>query len=259
LGYDAPSNIGILVLALLYGKGDFSETLCIAVNCGEDTDCTAATAGSLLGIIHGTRGIPDKWIAPIGRGIKTISLNLGDLGHFGSFVPQTVDNLTTRTEKIALKVLEKYARNNVSIVENEKSAIVAIANDLKADTSTFSLSNGGLTSTYRYPFYEIKVAYEGGVFVEQGKEKLVKVTIIPKYRVSAVLNLHWYLPDGMLTVPTHDKQVVVAPNQQQIIQTAINVNFLTKSTTRGALEISIDGRPSVMLVPLIFISAAMAT
>jgi hypothetical protein len=66
-GWDAPSNLGILVVGLLYGEGDFGETICVAVNCGEDTDCTGATAGAMFGIIHGIDAIPQKWIEPIGR------------------------------------------------------------------------------------------------------------------------------------------------------------------------------------------------
>ena len=39
-------NIGIIVMALIYGERDYSKTLMIAVNSGYDTDCTAATAGA---------------------------------------------------------------------------------------------------------------------------------------------------------------------------------------------------------------------
>ena len=51
--YKRQSNIGITVLGLLYGEGDFDKTICLAANCGEDADCTAATAGALFGIIRG--------------------------------------------------------------------------------------------------------------------------------------------------------------------------------------------------------------
>lgn len=59
-------NIGITILALLYGQGDFSSTLMIAVNSGYDTDCTAATAGAILGLIIGADNIPDFWKQKIG-------------------------------------------------------------------------------------------------------------------------------------------------------------------------------------------------
>ena len=55
LGYDVPSNIAITLIGMLYGGEDFGKVQCIAVNCGEDTDCTAATAGSIWGIIHGAK------------------------------------------------------------------------------------------------------------------------------------------------------------------------------------------------------------
>ena len=70
MGMDAPNNIGIMVLGWLYGEDDFGKSLCIAVNCGEDTDCTAATLGAILGIIHGEKALPEKWVSPIGGVIE---------------------------------------------------------------------------------------------------------------------------------------------------------------------------------------------
>ena len=46
-------NIGITLLALYFGGMEFIDTTIIALNCGFDTDCTCATAGSILGIIRG--------------------------------------------------------------------------------------------------------------------------------------------------------------------------------------------------------------
>ncbi len=51
-------NAGATVLALLYGRGDFKQTVQIAVLAGWDCDCNPATAGGLLGIIRGFSGLP---------------------------------------------------------------------------------------------------------------------------------------------------------------------------------------------------------
>lgn len=59
-------NMAFILLALLDGDGDFSRSICTAVNCGKDTDCTAATVGALLGIMQ-PEGIDPKWIEPIGN------------------------------------------------------------------------------------------------------------------------------------------------------------------------------------------------
>ncbi|MBO9151345.1 ADP-ribosylglycohydrolase family protein [Chitinophaga sp. GCM10012297] len=48
-------NTGAIVMALLYGKGDFAESLRLAFNLGWDADCNAATVGSILGAMRGYR------------------------------------------------------------------------------------------------------------------------------------------------------------------------------------------------------------
>lgn len=46
------------VLALLYGEGDWMQTVAIAISAGYDCDNQAATCGALLGMIRGTDAIP---------------------------------------------------------------------------------------------------------------------------------------------------------------------------------------------------------
>ena len=46
-------NLGFILIALLYGQGDFRRTIQIGLACGYDTDCICATAASILGIIRG--------------------------------------------------------------------------------------------------------------------------------------------------------------------------------------------------------------
>ena len=57
-------NTGATVLALLYGQGDFKQTVQIAVLAGWDCDCNPATAGGLLGIIDGFTGLPEDLTDP---------------------------------------------------------------------------------------------------------------------------------------------------------------------------------------------------
>jgi len=47
------------ILAILYGEGDFLETVAVAVSAGYDCDNQAATCGGLLGLIHGGNSIPE--------------------------------------------------------------------------------------------------------------------------------------------------------------------------------------------------------
>jgi ADP-ribosylglycohydrolase len=84
---DAVMNIPFAVMALLLGKGDFSKTVCLSVNCGRDADCTTATVGATLGIIN-PYGIDEKWLKPIGR-----KLVIND-GVSGITHPATLDDFT---------------------------------------------------------------------------------------------------------------------------------------------------------------------
>jgi hypothetical protein len=56
-GNSTPVNGGFVVLALLYGRGDFYHTLQYAMALGEDADCNAATAGAVLGCRLGFKHI----------------------------------------------------------------------------------------------------------------------------------------------------------------------------------------------------------
>jgi hypothetical protein len=49
-GNSTPSNGGMVLLALLYGNGDFYRTLQYAMAMGLDADCNAATAGAVAGV-----------------------------------------------------------------------------------------------------------------------------------------------------------------------------------------------------------------
>jgi len=57
-------NTGATVLAILYGQGDFKNTVQIAVLAGWDCDCNPATAGGLIGIIKGYSGLPSDLADP---------------------------------------------------------------------------------------------------------------------------------------------------------------------------------------------------
>jgi ADP-ribosylglycohydrolase len=62
----AITNHALVLLALFLGQLDFEKTILLCANSGWDTDCTAATAGALLGVIHGTRALPAEWVAKLG-------------------------------------------------------------------------------------------------------------------------------------------------------------------------------------------------
>ncbi len=60
-GVHTNNNACLTVFGLMIGGGDFSRTIAETVAMGLDNDCTAATAGSIMGAVLGIGGIPAHW------------------------------------------------------------------------------------------------------------------------------------------------------------------------------------------------------
>jgi ADP-ribosylglycohydrolase len=60
-------NHALIILALLYSRGDFHQAMKIANTSGWDTDCNSGNVGCLIGVMHGLKGLeggPD-WRGPL--------------------------------------------------------------------------------------------------------------------------------------------------------------------------------------------------
>jgi ADP-ribosylglycohydrolase len=75
-------NHGLIILALLYGGGDWDHSMMIVNTCGWDTDCNSGNLGCLLGIRNGMaafdkqdwRGpVADRIIMPTADGGRTVT------------------------------------------------------------------------------------------------------------------------------------------------------------------------------------------
>jgi len=61
-------NIAADLLALWFGKGDFTDTMTLLALAGNDVDCNAGLVGNVLGVMG---DIPDNWVKPIGDLLET--------------------------------------------------------------------------------------------------------------------------------------------------------------------------------------------
>ncbi len=65
------SNTLIVCACLLYGSNDYGRSISMAVQTGFDTDCNAATVGSILGMKNGISSIDKYWIEPLHGKLNT--------------------------------------------------------------------------------------------------------------------------------------------------------------------------------------------
>jgi len=250
-GYDVPSNIGLMVFGLLYGGDDFDKMICTIVNCGEDTDCTGATAGSIYGIIHGATAIPQRWIDPIGRSIKTACLNLGELGYFGNQLPQTVDELTDRTERVAQQVLLRHSAGEIVDAVGETASITI--DDLVSQDDGAGLYRALNGPKFTFDMFTVALDYGESPLVRDNEPKTIRLTIYNDYKVQTNVSLHWYLSEGWHISPSADAYALVMPQslgEPPTFEFTLQCEHVTRALTRGVVELTAEGRPMTMLVPI---------
>ncbi|MEJ2248851.1 MAG: ADP-ribosylglycohydrolase family protein [Candidatus Lokiarchaeota archaeon] len=103
-------NIGIIILALLYGKDDkedpFGKSISIAAMMGLDTDCNCGNIGAILGAQFGEENIPKKWKVPLMDSFST---------YVRGYEKWKISELSNRIVKVGIKVIEMKGSTNVKI------------------------------------------------------------------------------------------------------------------------------------------------
>jgi hypothetical protein len=116
-GYDIPSrnyycdgcfasgiNFAASIVSLLYGEGDFKETVKIAVLTGWDSDNPAATWGGLLGFMHGRAAIEEMF----GRSLS----NRFNIHHTRGNFPNGIDNFEAMADR-GLQVVDRVVEEEL--------------------------------------------------------------------------------------------------------------------------------------------------
>jgi ADP-ribosylglycohydrolase len=98
-GVHTINNAAIVLLGLLYGGNDLTQTISIAVMGGLDTDCNGATAGSILGAAEGASALPSRWTAPLNDTIRSVVVG---------FDNSRISDLAARTVAVARRVRERF-------------------------------------------------------------------------------------------------------------------------------------------------------
>lgn len=86
------SNAMVVAASLLYGRGDYGRSICMAVETGFDTDCNGATVGSIVGMARGYRHIPAYWTEPIRDTLHTSIFGVGTV-KISNRVKMTMEHL----------------------------------------------------------------------------------------------------------------------------------------------------------------------
>ena len=261
IGWDAPSNAGITILGWLYGGGDFGQSLCTAVNCGEDTDCTGATLGAILGIIHGREGIPERWVAPLGDKIVTLCINLGDQG---LRIPKSVPELTERILRLTpiflgsrlCDTMGSTPGYTIEMLEGDnlfnRPAIINAWVERKFEDL---LSQSPFVVKHDFVIFKAFLDYGGEPYIQAGVAKRIKLKLENNLFMQQWLNLHWHLPPGWEVLPGPQTSLPLEQYHCNIATAEIEFTLICDALTQPrydlVLQITSNGRHTQGLIPVV--------
>jgi len=250
IGYDVTGNIGIFVLGWFYGEGDFGKSLAIAVNCGEDTDCTAATMGALYGILNGVDGIPEEWKKPIGDDIVTCCINDMD---WTITIPKTINELTERIiHMIPYIIGSEYCKDGF---ESAKTLYYTGAkNRFTARIDSDKVRNP-YVAHYKSELFEVLVDYCGSVFFDDCSTKKFKLKLLSNRGTQFWLNIKTYHPQYIKVKPgdTFSTYLYQFYHGMCEVEFEVDISETMENKISMVLELSIDGRCQKLFIPVTLI------
>ncbi|MBE6645091.1 MAG: ADP-ribosylglycohydrolase family protein [Ruminococcaceae bacterium] len=269
--FEAPSNVAYSVLGLLYGENDFKKSVLLATNCGDDTDCTAGTVGATLGLLFGTKIIPEDWSDYIGDKIITCSVvNIS----VGRLLPKTCAELSERVCAIAPSVLYSYEAKfhtkfrrlaSTSFTDGDSTSEGAYAELQERITQVKEKHLSLKENSVETEKAALKVrAAASKVEITANDEIKVEVDFVQRGCVQLrqyPLELRWILPDGFSAegpksaiIKTDDTPVHTHHGYGKL-----SLNYTLRSgdsvlaKQRCILEITSPGRHTAIYLPLVFL------
>lgn len=218
---DAPQNIAFTLLGWLYGK-DFEDAILKAVNCGYDTDCTAATLASILGMILGPEGLPAKWVDPVGnRVVVSPPIN-------GFPYPATLEELTERTIAMGKRVLA-HAGSGIVVLHDRPTRLAApgeVSEDFKA---LWTLEPGAdirylPEGSQEHALLKLEIRYEGNdPAIGACCTKRLQFTLTNQSNVPLAFRAGLALPEGWREAGQTQEQATLylAARESRIWETAV--------------------------------------
>ncbi len=254
--FEAPANVAFVVLGLLYGEGDFKKSMIYAINCGDDTDCTGATIGSVMGILYGTAGIPDDWRQHIGDDIVTVSINKGAI----SGVPNTCAELTERVCRMIPVMLWSEDIRHIDIHADGDCADAADVEKFKGGNLRAQLEERpGMSVDYDFIYMKARIIYDDEPEIAPGGEIRMRAVFTSPWPGigPAYLTLRWILPEGWSTdcrqhvqLPHCFPDFVGDRRPRNEISFTLRAGERVEAVNHLILQVICDGHPTPSCIPV---------
>lgn len=255
--FQAPANVAFTMLGMLYGEGDFKKSMILAINCGDDTDCTGATLGSLFGIMYGMKGIPQDWRKHIGDRIETISIIKGN-GYFPRSCTELTDcvmSLLPATTRPSLPQLI-HDPDSITVVSDEEDDFSAVTEEslCSRDFAEQVLNCSPYSYSYENAYVSALVEFDKEPYLSPEAPLTGKVTLTPLHFLEQRhYHLRWVAPEGV-KVDCRANLYANRPGSPRKDGSSAEFTITTEqpigARIRLILEITSEGRPTSLYIPV---------
>ena len=249
--FEAPCNVAFAMLGMLYGEGDFKKSMILAINCGDDTDCTGATLGALWGFMYGTAGIPEDWASYIGDSITTVAINRPSVYK----IPATCTELTDRVMAQQAAMLHANHVNNVKISDDPTHVDESDIKGFYGGNLAKQLcEKKGKAYTVSFYWASAEVIYDGEPEIAPNGEVGVTIHFRNRFRQPQHMHFRWLLPEGF-TVKEGRNALYLShetPHSQgeATMHFTIVAGDTVEAMNRPVLEVTAMGRPHAGYIPI---------
>jgi len=251
--FQAPINVAFVLIGMLWGEGDFKKSMIIAINCGDDTDCTGATLGSLFGILYGSACIPEDWKAHIGDNIVSVAVDRGSCYN----LPRTCTELSERVYRM-IPVVTFANRGNIVIGDEDKWTDDDLQCYEDNRVAERLLNIPGNSYEQDFIWAKARVILPDGPDVAPGKAVKVQIHLTNQHNPQPKhLHVKWHLPEGWKVNGAQQTYLLntatrYTPNDVTI-EVEIEAGETVDVTNRIICEITTPRRPTAALLPVVLI------
>lgn len=247
--FQAPANVSFVILGLLYGEGDFKKSMIHAINCGDDTDCTGATIGSIMALMGGMAAIPQDWREYIGDKIVSNAIDLSM-----ARLCKSCEDLTQRVINALPVVLGAF---DVPVIYTE-------------DETCYEEKPCDLTAQFEIPtnpntyddladliHTKVRAEFEGEPVIAPGNPLKMKLGFLDCFGESRIINVKIHTPEGWSADYRRSIQIkhptTATPQIEHKLEVTLSAECNINGINKIFAEIDSPGRPVSAMVPIVIL------
>ncbi len=230
---DVTINLGLILIAWLDAGNDFGKAICTAAGLGYDTDCTAATLGSILGIMY-PDSIGDDWTAPIGDAL-ILSTSI-----MGMHEPETIGGFCDLVAAAAVEVSAYYGSTPLTDVPDH---LPPMHKPWTMDAAQMPKGNVPHESMVALTPITVRLVYPDFVSIMPGETVTYTLILRPSGNQPLTGEVAFTLPEGWSIEPAA-AHFTLTPGQNLEIPLTITAGAMDKKRSRDNdldMDFTVDG------------------